>query len=438
MRPAILGLALLLMGLGACKRGTEVAVTEHHLPDIVRLFEISEKDKSPETLKALGDTIIAANRDLKSSQLYIEAATQYHKAGAGTEMINALNLAIDQGMANPKIMDQFSGHELALASSAGIRLFERLDSIQKQLEQVSHYDLEMRSMEQFWPYFERAITDTSKARQELKKFLFEGPPEIRDFYSVRYGNLDMMYGQMINASPDYYLHLKSQVRPDSLQAVQETTKKWMQRFKELYPQAIFPKVYVVPGILNSGGTVTEMGMFIGGDMYGRSKDMPTEGLSDWQKNAIMSFEQLPGLTIHELMHFQQNYRDTVNIEYVMGAIIGEGVCDFLVELSSGQPLENENLSYLEKPENKAFILEDLKNDLYNTDNSKWLYNGGSIEDRPHDLGYTLGYLISKSYYENHPDKNQAVYDLLNTDNFETIYKGSAYGYLLESDTTKVF
>ncbi|MCE2611807.1 DUF2268 domain-containing protein [Flavobacteriaceae bacterium D16] len=436
MRPAILGLALLLISLGACNNKKEVRT--YHLPDMISLFEMGENDRSPETLKAFGDTLITANRDLKASQLYIEAATQYHKSGDGTKMIKALNLAIDQGMANPKVLDRFTGHESALATPEGQKLLKRLDSIQKQLAEVSHYDLEMRSMEQFWPYFERAIADTSKARVELKKFLFEGPPEIRDFYSVRYGNLDMMFGQMINASPDYYQHLKSQVRPDSLQAVQETTKKWMQRFKELYPQAIFPKVYVVPGILNSGGTVTEMGMFIGGDMYGRSKNMPTGGLSDWQKNSIMSFEQLPGLTIHELMHFQQNYTDTVNIEYVKGAIISEGVCDFLVELSSGKPLENANLSYLDDPENMVFILEDLKNDLNNTDNSKWLYNGGSIEDRPHDLGYTLGYLISKSYYENHPDKKQAIFELLNTDNFETIYNGSAYGYLLETDTTKVF
>ncbi|MCX2720257.1 hypothetical protein [Lentiprolixibacter aurantiacus] len=436
MRLWLLALAFLLIGLGACKKQNVVPAKEYHLPDIVDLFAIEESKKSPEAYRAFGDTLMSANRDLEASQLYVEAATQYHKAGAGTEMVNALHLAIDKGMANPKIMDQFSGHVKALASEEGNRLFKRLDSIQEQLEQVSHYHLEMRSMEQFWPYFERALADTSKARQELKKYLFEGPPEIRDFYLVRYGNLDMMYGQMINASPDYYLHLKSQVRPDSLLAVQETTRQWMQHFKELYPQAIFPKVYVVPGILNSGGTVTEMGMFIGGDMYGRSNEMPTEGLSDWQKNAIMSFDQLPGITIHELMHFQQNYRDTVNLEYVMGAIIGEGVCDFLVELSSGEQLENDNLNYLEKPENMSFILEELKGDLYNTDNSKWLYNGGSIEDRPQDLGYTLGYLICKSFYENHEDKEQAIYELLNTDNLETIYQGGVFANLVKTNTNE--
>jgi uncharacterized protein YjaZ len=102
-----------------------------------------------------------------------------------------------------------------------------------------------------------------------------------------------------------------------------------------------------------------------------------------------------------------------------------------VELASGQELKNANLVYLEKSENRQRILNDLKNDLFQNDNSKWLYNGGSIEDRPHDLGYTLGYLITKSYFENQEDKQVAVYELLNTDDFTKILKGSDYAYLLD-------
>jgi uncharacterized protein YjaZ len=64
------------------------------------------------------------------------------------------------------------------------------------------------------------------------------------------------------------------------------------------------------------------------------------------------------------------------------------------------------------------------------DTSKWLYNGGSIEDRPADLGYTVGYLITKSYYEQHPDKKQAVYELLNANDLTEIVKNSSYAYLL--------
>ncbi|MBT8223625.1 MAG: DUF2268 domain-containing protein [Eudoraea sp.] len=435
MKPTRLAFILLLLGIGACRTYEEPPIGDLHLPDIVALFELSEKQElSKKEFKFLGDTLIAANQDLQAAQLYVEAASFYHQAGTSKKTVAALHQAIEKGMANPKILGRFPGIEESLEFPEGQRLKQRLDSIKQQLEQVSHYKLEMRAMDHFWPYFDSALNDTSKAREELKKFLLQGPPEIRDFYVVRYGNLDLMYGQMINATPDYYRYLKTHIHPDSLQALQATTRKWMKNFKDLYPQAVFPKVFIVPGILNSGGTTTEMGMFVGGDMYGRSADMPTDGLSDWQKNSIMNFEQLPGLTIHELMHFQQSYKDTLNVDKVMGAIIGEGVCDFLVELSSGVPLQSDNLSYLEDPDNMNFILRELKNDLYNSDNSKWLYNGGSIEDRPHDLGYTLGYLISKSYFQNHPDKIQAVHDLLNTENFEVIYKGSNYSFLLEKDT----
>ena len=436
MKPAVFGLLCLL--LGSCQNTGDSDTKEQHLPDIVALYELSDRKAGHENFKMLGDTLLAANQDLQATQLYIEAASFYYKANALKETVNCLHKALDKGMANPKILGQFPGLADKLKFPEGKHLTSRLDSVQKQLEKVEHYALEMRSVKHFWPYFEQALKDTSKARQELKQYILDGPPEIKDFYVVRYGNLDLMYGQMINATPEYYSYLRKQLHPDSLQAVQATTRSWMMNFQSLYPQAVFPKVYVVPGILNSGGTTTEMGMFVGGDMYGRSPEMPTEGLSDWQKGAIMAFEELPGLTIHELMHFQQNYRDTLNNNKVMGAIIGEGVCDFLVELSSGKALKNSNLDYLNDPKNLEFIISELKNDLQNTDTSKWLYNGGAIEDRPHDLGYTLGYLISKSYYQNQADKQQAVYNLLNTDNFESIYRESAYYTLLERDSTLAF
>jgi uncharacterized protein YjaZ len=89
--------------------------------------------------------------------------------------------------------------------------------------------------------------------------------------------------------------------------------------------------------------------------------------------------------------------------------------------------------YLSDVENEQRIMNDLKNDLFSDDNSKWLYNGGGINDRPHDLGYTVGYLISKSYYELALNKQKAVFELLNTNDFLSILKASDYAFLLEKD-----
>ena len=71
-------------------------------------------------------------------------------------------------------------------------------------------------------------------------------------------------------------------------------------------------------------------------------------------------------------------------------------------------------------------MDELKKDLYSSDLSKWMYNGGGIKDRPSNLGYTMGYLICKSYYENSNDKKKAIFELLNTNNFKKIIEESDF------------
>lgn len=427
---------LLTFFLISCKPGTEndkKDIGSLHLPDINLLYEDYEQLDSTGAFNSFANTLVNANRDLNSSELYVEAASLYAQAGQSDSAAILLHKAIDNGMANPKIITKLYGLKNYSDSPLWQKLQRRLDSINLELQDVSHYSMEIASMNQFWDYFERAAKDSSSAKDIFKEFIFEGPKELRDFYVVRYINLNTMYGQMINASPEYFHYLKNQFNPDSIEAFKSKTTRWMRNFKKIYPKAVFPKVYVVPGILNSGGTATEMGLFVGGDMYGRSETMPTDGLTNWQKDAIMKVSDLPTITIHELMHFQQNYQDTENNETVLAQVISEGVCDFLVELCSGKELKNSNLTYLNDQENEHKIMEDLKNDLFSEDNSKWLYNGGSITDRPHDLGYTVGYLICKSYYNNTLDKKNAVFELLNTNDFLTILGGSDYSFLLEKD-----
>lgn len=427
---------LLTYFLISCKPGIEKdqkGISSLYLPDINELYKDYAQLDSTGAHDFFANTLVNANRDLNSSELYVEAASLYAQAGQSDSVAILLHKAIDNGMANPKVISKLHGLRSYPDSPIWQELQRRLDSINIELQDVSHYSMEIGSMNQFWDYFERAAKDTSNAKDIFKEFIFDGPRELRDFYVVRYINLNAMYGQMINASPEYFHYLKNQFNPDSLEALKTKTTDWMRKFKSIYPKAVFPKVYIVPGILNSGGTATEMGLFIGGDMYGRSETMPTDGLTNWQKDAIMKVSDLPAITIHELMHFQQNYQDTENNETVLAQVISEGVCDFLVELCSGKELKNSNLTYLSDQENEHKIMEDLKNDLFSEDNSKWLYNGGSITDRPHDLGYTVGYLICKSYYHNAPNKEKAVFELLNTEDFLTILNGSDYSYLLEKD-----
>ena len=136
---------------------------------------------------------------------------------------------------------------------------------------------------------EKAVFDRADVflKRPFSKLIFEGPKEIRDYYIVRYQSLDHMKHQMVKEAPKYYQYLSKQFSEDSIIVMKYQIEGWMHDFKNMYSEAVFPKVYVVPGVLNSGGTLSEMGLYIGGDMYGRSDDMPTEGLNDWQKKVIM-------------------------------------------------------------------------------------------------------------------------------------------------------
>ncbi len=430
LRKGLFGcLCILLFSCGEVQKESTSVVSTGYLPDLNILFEDYEKMERNERFDEIAREIVEANIDLKSSELYMEAASLYQLANKLDSTVLLIHKAIDHGMANPAILKQYPG--LVELNTKEMRLLKkRLDSLEVKLHNISNFTLEMRSMDQFWPYFEEAKANPDSAKLYLKNYILLGPPEIRDYYAIRYYNLENMYGQMINGSPKYYTYLKEYLKKQSVAGLKNQTALAMQTFKTLYPNAVFPKVFMVPGLLNSGGTASEMGLFIGGDMYGRSDGMPVIELNDWQKEAIMEMDKLPQLIIHELMHFQQNYGDKVNSDKVLYKIIEEGVCDFLVELSTGIPMQSAQLDYLNSPENFEMISVDLQQELFSEDLSNWLYNGGSIEDRPHDLGYALGYLISKSYYQNAVNKKEALQNLLTTNNMRSILEASDYAYLL--------
>ncbi len=418
----------------SCERRSEKKepVRPGYLPDLIAVFEDYERLEQRGEYTRLANKILDANQDLRSAQLYVEAASLYQLAGLNDSSIAVLHRAIDHGMANPTLLKKFPDLETSKSKSFE-RLRQRLDSLGNILGDVSNFSLETRAMDQFWPYLDRALATPDSARKHLKAYVLNGPQEIRDYYAIRYYNVDQMYGQMINGAPEYYSYLSSQFDTDSLVGLKERISSALIHFKSLYPEAVFPKVYVVPGLLNSAGTASEMGLFVGGDMFGKSGNTPVQELSDWQKAAISEFNSLPQLILHELMHFQQNYSDTGNGDLVLNKILEEGVCDFLSELASGIPHHSEQLEYLNIPGNFRQITWQLKQDLYSDDLSAWMYNGGSIEDRPPDLGYALGYLITRSYYKNAPDKQMALKELLNSNDMRTILAGSDYSYLLADD-----
>ncbi|GGZ89877.1 hypothetical protein GCM10007028_30230 [Algibacter mikhailovii] len=370
----------------------------------------------------------------ESSELFVYAAWQFGEANHIDSALISIKRAINFGMNSPYILDKVGIEKESQTSALRPELDRLLNDIKVKNGSVENFEVITTPIDRFWNYFDQALNDTIHAKKHLSEYICEGSNALKDYYHIRYENTENMYQVMIKKNSEYYTYLKNYLTAEKLNKVSQQSELMMQKFSILYPKAVFPKTYLVPDLLNGTGTLTESALFIGADMFAKSKDMPLKNLSEWQLSTITEYSNMKYDLVHELMHFQQSYSDFENSALLLGKLIEEGVCDFLVSLlaenNQVSPGVQRNLDYLQIDSNYMFIMHELKRDIYGQDLSKWMHNGGAITDRPSNLGYTMGFLICKSFYENSTNKKQAIFELLNTNNFKKIIESSDFKELL--------
>lgn len=270
----------------------------------------------------------------------------------------------------------------------------------------------------FWKAFDKAKPENSLYvfRDE---YIRKGSSGLKEFTAYRIGSSCELV-ETIEARPKYYASL----REPSLKAhsFKEPMRAAFRNLKNLYPEAVFPDVYLMIGRMNSGGTYTANALLIGVDMYGITPTTPKEELSDWHKQVLKPIDEIPYIVAHELIHYQQKYPKADRS--LLASAIGEGSADFIAELIAGKHI-NHHLHVFGDPRERE-LWSDFKRSMAANDTSLWLYNGGKIKDRPADLGYYMGYKIAEAYYKNASDKKQAVKDILEIKDFNEFLKASRY------------
>jgi len=179
--------------------------------------------------------------------------------------------------------------------------------------------------------------------------------------------------------------------------VQQRVRAAFLALKSLYPPATFPRTYVLIGADNSGGTANDDALMIGLEVMCRS-DAPDPAPLD---------VRLTHLITHEAVHSMQV---PFSGETVLAQSLTEGTAEFLAELASGR-IANAHLG-LWTGGHEASIKARFLHDMHGTDLSSWLYNGVGTPDAPGDLGYWVGYLIVRAYYDSQPDKRAAIARIL--------------------------
>ena len=98
----LLAASVFILFAAACKE-KDRGITDKHLPDLNVLFQGYDQLDSTRAYTQFAEKLLAANKDLRSSEIFIEAASLFHQAGKDEKVAELLNTAIDNGMANPKI-----------------------------------------------------------------------------------------------------------------------------------------------------------------------------------------------------------------------------------------------------------------------------------------------------------------------------------------------
>jgi hypothetical protein len=277
-------------------------------------------------------------------------------------------------------------------------------------------------IDNFWRAYDLAANETDKAKRIAifqTQYLDKGTPGLKDFLRLRIRSAETLVGT-IDRMPKYY----ASIRPQTLQ-VQRMEKRMraaFKKFKSIYPDAVFPDVYFLIGVTSSGGTTGPSGLLIGTEMYGKTATTPMEELGDWLKVVLSTVDNVPAIVAHESCHYNQHYNTAPDQRHLLGKALQEGACDTIGELISGRNI-NDHLKVYGKTHD-AEIWRDFEADMYKPDISKWIYNALNTKDRPADLGYYVGYLITQAYYKNARDKRQAVHDILNIQDARKFYEAS--------------
>ncbi|MEK6476908.1 DUF2268 domain-containing putative Zn-dependent protease [Catalinimonas sp. 4WD22] len=196
--------------------------------------------------------------------------------------------------------------------------------------------------------------------------------------------------------------------------------------KYLYPEARFPDVYFfIWYFLNSGSTTSDAGLLIATEAQTVAEDTPLDQFPEIHHELVktLNLDRLASVVAHESIHMQQADVENKNL---LEHAVREGSADFIAELVTGKNPSQAVHDYAD-PREKV-LWEEFQQKMYGEDKSGWV---GIPADRPAGLAYWMGYKIVESYYNQQENKDQAVRELINTTDYESIYRKSRYSEKFE-------
>ena len=370
-------------------------------------------------------SLVVADRD----RAWFNAARSYAKAGQDAAALRALQVAVHEGWADGARLASDPDLQSLRASSAWRPLAERVAANRRaKVARMGNADsvrVVSEDLRRFWAAYDAALPalaahDTIAAAAILERtYLDVGTDGLVAYAVVKLRSAERFAGLLMRY-PEYYASIREQTL--ALPAAEPDIRGALRRLTALYPDAIFPDLYLLIGGLTSGGTSLGPGLLLGTEMISAVPDSPLDELSPGRRAIVASPMPVSYIVVHELVHANQDLSGEWS---VLRAAVVEGGADFLARLALPDSPEPVYASW-GRAHDRA-VWDRFMAEKDSTDYSEWSGNSGfQSEEWVGDLGYYVGAEIARGYYEQAANKAVAVRELLAMRDVEAILAASGY------------
>jgi len=362
------------------------------------------------------------------ADLHFKAARSHARAGRTEAALAALQAAIRAGHREPEQLVRDSALTVVRGARGWSDIVKASETNRRRYWEA-HRDPEAAQLVtsdigRFWlAYDEASKQPTSRGRVAVyrKMYFNRGSDGLLDYYLIKIRSIESFVAT-IDSYPRYYRSLRE--GSQQVLARVDAIRGGLRKMKAIYADAVFPNVYFVIGRLTSAGTLSHRGLLLGIEKLTATKGKtPLDEFSEARRPWGRGVESIPPVVAHELVHFQQK-----NGPYtLLRNVLTEGGADFIGELIAGGNTNPVAQAFGNAHE--AEVWHRFEKDMHGTDARDWLANSSSDRVGPTwvpDLGYFVGYQISKAYYERATDKRQALRDLLDLEDPDAILRASGY------------
>lgn len=271
--------------------------------------------------------------------------------------------------------------------------------------------IETTDIGNFWIAYDE-VQKISNTEQKISTFqnlyVDKATVGLKDFIQSR-NFTSRHWIESFESKPKFWNSIKN--KTVSIQKDFKNIERLYQNFNQLYTGFSPPKIYFTIGNLKGGGTVINGNLIIGSELAASDKTVNYSELSKNYQDRMKMNSGVIFLTAHELVHTQQNLKGTLT--NLLGLCLKEGSADFIAELLTGKKVEAPYIEYGMQHQNSLW--NDFQKEMNGEYFQNWLSNTATIKDKPADLGYFIGYIITKKFYERSKNKKSAVSTIINLD-----------------------